>query len=323
MKVVLEKSIYSRAVELFDTAAKIHGLEWCLIEPLEEEKALAFHQAGAGAFVIGTKKYSEEFFSALRPGTLVQRFGVGYSSVPTDLCKENSLHVGYTPGVLEAAVAEHAMALILALSRTICTFDREMKAGQWNKIEGTELRGKTLALIGFGRIARETAFIARNGFRMRIAAYGARPAMDPAGRELSDDYFTDLDACLARADYVSLHLPDTPQTAGFVNSQFLKKMKPSAFLINTARGSLLNEADLIEALKSRTIAGAALDVFVEEPYGPSGPDFRTLGNCILTPHCASNTLEANSRMAEICIANCIALATGKTDELVLIPEHKR
>ena len=119
MNVVLEETIYSRAPELFDSAAKKHDLNWCLIRPLEEEKALAFHKEGAAAFVIGTKKYSKEFFAALRPGTLIQRFGVGYTSVPVDLCKERGLRVGYTPGVLEAAVAEHTMALILALSRTL------------------------------------------------------------------------------------------------------------------------------------------------------------------------------------------------------------
>ena len=319
MKVVLERTIYDRAAGLFDVAAQKHGLEWCLIQPLEEEKALAFHKEGAEAFVIGTKKYSKEFFAALRPGSLIQRFGVGYTSVPVDLCKERGIRVGYTPGVLEAAVAEHTMALILALSRTVCTFDREMKSGKWNKIEGTELRGKTLALIGFGRIACEVAFMARNGFRMRIAAYDVRPKLDAAAGALADDYFTELDDCLKNADYVSLHLPDTPQTAGMVNAEFLSKMKPCSFLINTARGSLVNESDLFQCLGEKKIAGAALDVFVNEPYEPTGPDFRTLDNCIMTPHCASNTVEANTRMAEICIANCAALAAGRTEEMILVP----
>ncbi len=319
MKVVLEKTIYSRAPNLFNAAAKQHGLEWCLIQPLEEEKALAFHAEGASTFIIGTKKYSKDFFMALKPGSLIQRFGVGYTSVPVDLCKERSIRVGYTPGVLEAAVAEHALALILALSRTVCTFDREMKAGKWNKIEGAELRGKTLALIGFGRIACEVAYIARNGFRMRIAAFDVRPKLDAAAGALADDYFTTLDDCLEDADYVSLHLPDTPQTAGMVNTDFLSKMKPSAFLINTARGGLIDEPALFQALEKKQIAGAALDVFAKEPYEPSGPDLRTLENCILTPHCASNTVEANTRMAEICIANCAALAAGRAEDLILIP----
>ncbi|MGE4490764.1 MAG: NAD(P)-dependent oxidoreductase [Kiritimatiellales bacterium] len=320
MKVVLEQTIYSRAAALFDAAAADHGLEWCFIQPLEEEQALAFHQEGAEAFIIGTKKYSKEFFSALRPGTLVQRFGVGYTSVPVDLCKERGIRVGYTPGVLEAAVAEHAMALIMAISRTVCTFDREMKAGKWNKIEGQELRGKTLALIGFGRIACEVAFIARNGFRMRIAAYDVRPKLDAAAGALADDYFMNLDDCLENADYVSLHLPDTPQTAGIVNADFLAKMKPTAFLINTARGGLIDERALFQCLENKQIAGAALDVFAKEPYEPQGGNFQTLENVILTPHCASNTVEANARMAGICIDNCVSLAVGQPSELILIPQ---
>jgi phosphoglycerate dehydrogenase-like enzyme len=320
MNIVLEKTIYLRAPELFDAAAEEHGFCLHFIQPLEEEKALSFHQEkGADIFIIGTKKYSTEFYNALRPGTLIQRFGVGYTSVPIDLCKERDIHVGYTPGVLETAVAEQAIALMLALSRTVCTFDSEMKGGKWNKIAGSELRGKTLALIGFGRIARETATIAKHGFGMRISAYDIMPKLDSAGAELADGYFTDLDACIAQADYVSLHLPDTPQTARMVNADFLSKMKSSAFLVNTARGSLVDEAALFHGLEKKEIAGAALDVFAQEPYEPQGADLRDLDTIILTPHCASNTVEANARMAEICIANCVSLSAGKENELILIP----
>ena len=305
MKAVLEKTIYARAPELFDAASRQHGLEWCFIQPLEEEKALAFHAEGAQAFVIGTKKYSSDFYNTLKPGALIQRFGVGYTSVPVDVCKEQGIHVGYTPGVLEAAVAEHTMALILALSRTICTFDRDMKTGKWNKISGSELRGKTLALIGFGRIAREVAKIAENGFGMNIVPYDIQTE-------------SSLNECLASADYVSLHLPETPETVGMVHAEFLSKMKQSAFLINTARGGLIDENALFQCLEKKQIAGAALDVFVKEPYEPQAGNFQTLENVILTPHCASNTVEANARMAEICIANCIALANGRISDLVLI-----
>ena len=306
MNIVLEQTIYSRAPELFDAAAEQHGLEWCLIQPLEEEKALAFHEDGADIFIIGTKKYSPEFYGALRSGALIQRFGVGYTSVPVELCRERGLRVGYTPGVLETAVAEQAIMLMLALSRTVCTFNREMKSGTWNKIAGSELRGKTLALIGFGRIAREVAKIAEQGFGMKIVAYDIQLE-------------TQLNDCLNMADYVSLHLPDTPQTVEMVNADFLSKMKSSAFLINTARGSLIEETALFQGLKNKQIAGAALDVFFKEPYEPKNGDLRTLENIILSPHCASNTTEANARMAEICIANCVTFAADKFDDLILIP----
>lgn len=320
MNIILEKTIYLRAPELFDAEAEKNGFYLYFIQPLEEAKALTFHkEQGADAFIIGTKKYSAEFYNALRPGTLIQRFGVGYTSVPVELCRERGLRIGYTPGVLETAVAEQAIMLMLALSRTVCTFDREMKSGTWNKIAGSELRGKTLALIGFGRIARETATIAKHGFGMRISAYDIMQELDPVGAELADEYHTNLSACIAQADYVSLHLPDTPQTARIVNADFLSKMKSVAFLINTARGSLVDEDALFQCLQNKEIAGAALDVFTKEPYEPENVDLRDLGNCILTPHCASNTVEANARMAEVCIANCVALAAGKENELVLIP----
>lgn len=321
MNVVLEQTIYSRAPELFDSAAEEHGFEWCFIQPLEEEKALAFHEEGADVFIIGTRKYSPEFYGALRPGSLIQRFGVGYTSVPVELCRERGLRVGFTPGVLETAVAEHAIALMLALSRTVCTFDREMKNGTWNKIAGSELRGKTLALIGFGRIARETAQIAKHGFGMKIAAYDIMPELDSAGMELADEYFTDLDSCVMQADVVSLHLPDTPQTAGMVDAAFLSGMKSSAFLVNTARGSLIDEAALSQSLLNKEIAGAALDVFDREPYEPQGADLRELDNVVLTPHCASNTAEANARMAGICIDSCVALKSSQFENIALIPEN--
>lgn len=319
MKVVLERTIYERARAFFDASAQQSGIEWHLIDPLEEAEALAHQEAGARAFIIGTKKYSLGFYEALQPGSLIQRFGVGFTSVPAELCRERGIYVGYTPNVLEAAVAEHTMALILGLSRTICTFDRDMKAGHWNKITGGELRGKTLALVGFGRIACEVAFIARNGFRMRIAAHDVRPKLDSVAGALADAYFTDVDECIRDADYVSLHLPDTPQTSGMVNADFLSKMKPTAFLINTSRGGLVDEDTLFKSLKEKQIAGAALDVFAEEPYEPQGEGFESLENVILTPHCASNTLEANARMAEACINNCLALASGRVADMMLVP----
>lgn len=320
MKVVIEIPVFARAPERFDEAARRHGIEWIRIAPLDEAAALAAHRdRGADVFIIGTKRYSDVFFSALRPGSLIQRYGVGVDSVPADLCRRGGLRIGYTPGTLETSVAEHAIGLMCALARSICRHDRETRAGAWRGAGGVELRGRTLALIGFGRIARATAAIARNGFGMRIAAFDLPAALGEPAAALADACFTDLPACLRGADVVSLHLPDTPATRGIVNEAFLSAMKPSAFLINTARGPLVDEAALHRALTEGRIAGAALDVFGREPYEPAGPDLREVETCILTPHVASNTSAASERMADVCVANCVAHAAGKIDDLILAP----
>ncbi len=320
MNVVVERSIYARAHAVFDDAARQEGLVFVQIDPLDEARALDAHAEGAEVFIFGTKRYSDEFFQALRPGTLVQRFGVGYNAIPLDLCRSGGIRVGYTPGVLERAVAEHTVALVLSLARGICALDGAVRKGQWERTTGVELRDRAIALIGFGRIAREVARIARQGFGMRVLAFGLRETLDPEGAALVDAYFTDLPSCLASADFVSLHLPSSPQTDAIVNETFLEQMKSTAFLVNTARGSLVDEGALFHALDSRAIAGAALDVFQNEPYTADDHDLRSLDNCVLTPHCASNTEEANRRMASICVRQCVSFYQGQFDELVLVPE---
>lgn len=323
MNIAIETTIYARAPRLFAQAAAQHGLTFHQFEPLDTARALALHDDWARVFIIGTKRYPDAFYGNLRSGTLVQRFGVGADSVPISLCRDRGVYVGYTPGVLEPAVAEHTMALILALARRVCTLDREMRAGEWRKIEAVELRGKTLALIGFGRIAREVARMAKYGFGMRVTACGRRAAPEPAHRDLVDHYGTDLAAALRDADIISIHLPQAADTVRMIDAAALSLLRPTALLVNTARGSVIDEPALYAALASKRIAGAALDVFTVEPYvptadAPTQADFRTLDNCILTPHCGSNTGEANERMAEICIAQCVALAGGKTTDLIQV-----
>lgn len=319
MKVVVERSIYKRAQSVFEDAAREDGLVFVQIDPLDEVRALEAHALGASIFIIGTKRYSDDFFRTLRPGTLVQRFGVGYNSIPIELCRETGIRVGYTPGVLEKAVAEHTFALILSLTRGICSLNDAVRKGQWERITGMELRDRSIALIGFGRIAREVALIARRGFGMWVLAFDVHEALDAEGTEIIDAYFTDLDSCLTSADVVSLHLPSSPQTDRIVNETFLDRMKPTAFLINTARGSLIDEQALFRALHSRRIAGAALDVYQNEPYTAANHDLRSLDNCVLTPHCASNTVEANRRMASICARQCVSFYREHYDNLILIP----
>ena len=172
-----------------------------------------------------------------------------------------------------------------------------MQGGRWEPREGIELEGKTLALIGCGAIAQAVARIAAGGFGMRVVGYARSPREVPSRdfTAVSTDYVE-----VARsADFVSLHIPGSPDNAQFMNATRLAALPARAWLINTARGAVLDEAALHDALASRRLAGAALDVFAREPYQPARPDrdLRTLPNVILVPHIGSNTVEANRRMA--------------------------
>jgi phosphoglycerate dehydrogenase-like enzyme len=188
------------------------------------------------------------------------------------------------------------MMLILAAARHVTTFTEEVKGGVWRLHPGVEIRGKTLAVIGFGGIGRRVAQIASDGFHMKVTS---------AGR--SDDYRS----AVSDADFVSLHISATPDNKHFMNRDRLAMIRKDAWLINTARGYVVDENALYDTLAARRIAGAALDVYEREPYQPIEPerDLRPLPNTILTPHAASSTSEASRRMAERALQN-LRLAEG-------------
>ncbi len=219
------------------------------------------------------------------PGCLVvSRYGVGLDNIPVGQATELGILVTNVPDFCLEEVSDHAMALLLACARRVVTFARATHAGVWDLSAGRglpRLREQTLGLIGFGSIAQALVPKAR-GFGMRVLAY--TPRVTPSTRadvELTND----LDRVLAEADYVSLHAPATPETAGLVAERELRLMKPSAYLINTSRGALVDEDALFQALTERWIAGAALDVLRQEPPPADHPLLR-LDNAIVTPHAA-------------------------------------
>ena len=202
------------------------------------------------------------------------------------------------------------------LSRHVAYLDARMRNGVFAGETGSELRGKLLGVLGFGPIGRIVARLAHFGFGMRVWVLGASTVEQLQIRErrnLADiqaaygleQYMSDADSLLPECDFVSVHLPATPTTRHFINTARLKLFKPGALLVNTARGSLVDEAALYDALSNGALAGAALDVFAREPYEPMAPgkDLRRLANVLLTPHIGSNTREANQRMAEACLAS--------------------
>ena len=216
------------------------------------------------------------------------------------------------------------MALILSLARRIPSQDLDLKAGRWNPLMAEELSGKTLAVLGFGSIGRTLARIAKNGFGMRISAFDVNDKIRDAFPDQFDGFSTRFEDAVKDADYVSLHINLNPSTVKFLNAERLANFKRGAVLVNTARGGVIEEDALYDALKSGALSFAGLDVFVNEPYALSGAkDLRSLPNVVLTPHVASNTVASNQRMAESALKSVKAFLAGRLEELPLIPELKR
>ena len=281
----------------------------CVVAPPSEpELAHAIRAAGARHAVLGPFVYQELLYAALPAGGVLARFGVGHDGIDKTRATSAGLLCTNTPGVLHQSVAELTMLLILAAARHFEQVARDMRGGLWAPRPGVELRDKTLAIIGCGIIGRATARIARTGFGMRVVGY-RRSAPAPAGDEDFDTITTDFPAAASGADYVSLHIPASPENAAFINDDRLSLFQKHAWLINTARGAVVDERALYDALVEERIGGAALDVYVREPYEPAaaGKDLRTLSRVILVPHIGSNTADANVRMAERALRN-IALA---------------
>jgi D-3-phosphoglycerate dehydrogenase len=241
---------------------------------------------------------------------VIGRAGIGLDNIDVASASQHGIPVAYTPDQNAISVAEIALGMMLCLARMIPAADVDTKAGQWNRhaFVGTELYGKTLGIIAAGKIGFLTGRRAQ-AFGMRIVAHDPFLSRDNVLlRELQAE-LTSLDDLLEQSDFVSCHLPSTPQTMGMLNAARFAKMKSSAFFINTARGEVVHESDLIQALKQRTIAGAALDVRSKEP--PVVGELESMPNVLLTPHIAAFTHEAQERVTYAVCEDVARALTGK------------
>jgi phosphoglycerate dehydrogenase-like enzyme len=207
--------------------------------------------------------------------------------------------------VLNQSVAEHTMLLVAAAARPLLSTSANMTRHVWDPLPGVELHGKTLAIVGCGGIGRAVARIAALGYGMRVVCCSRPGLVAPVAPEHADGITNDFAIAARQADFVSLHMTASPENVHFINRERLTHLDERSWLINTARGSIVDEVALFEALSNRRLAGAALDVFEREPYVPAagGGDLRSLSNVILTPHVGSNTAAANRRMAERALQN--------------------
>ncbi len=245
----------------------------------------------------------------------ISTFSVGYNHIDVKAALERGIIVSYTPEVLTRATADLAMALMLSLFRRVGEGNSLIHKKEWKTIFGpyeflgTDLHGKTLGIFGMGRIGKAVAKRAL-GFEMKLL-YHNRKRLSPREEKSLNARYVSLDELFRRSDVVSIHVPHTPKTHHIVNLKLLKNMKKTSFLVNTARGKIINEKDLVVALKKKTIAGAALDVFQNEPIDASNP-LIGLKNVLMTPHIGSATVETRREMAEITVKNLmLSLARKK------------
>ena len=274
--------------------------------------------SGVKAVVAGSEPYTRRVLDAQPQLKVIARAGVGYDAVDVVTATERGIAVSITPNTNQDAVAEHTFALILALAKDIVPQHQGTVAGHWPRKANLPLRGRTLGIAGLGRIGKAVA-IRGHCFGMKLLAY--EPFPDHAFLKQYGVELVSFERLLAESDYLSLHMPATAESRQLINRASLAKMKPSAFFVNTARGALVNEADLVDALKSKRIAGAAIDVFEDEPPGDHA--LFHLDNVVVTPHAAGVDLQSRDDMAHSAALAIVSLSKGEWPaEKVMNPEVK-
>jgi phosphoglycerate dehydrogenase-like enzyme len=265
---------------------------------------------GASALIAGGEWLTDAVFAAVPELRVVARAGVGYDRVDIPAATLHGVAVTITPTANHAAVAEHTLALLFAVARQIAISDRTMRAGQWIRRPLSPVRGRTIGLVGLGRIGRSTA-VRCTALGMKVIAFEVKP--DAAFVNQHGIELVSFDDLLKRSDFVSLHCPLSDETRGLMNAAAFAKMKPGSLFINTARGPLVVEADLIAALQSGHLGGAGLDVFEKEPPDPNNPLFK-LDQVVVTPHVGGGDTQSNADMGAEAARCIVALSRGEWPE---------
>lgn len=266
--------------------------------------------ADCDALLARTADFGADIIEAGPNLKVISRHGVGFDNIDIARAEELGIWVTNTPEALSTTVAEHAIGLMIAVGRGYVLLDRAMRSGDFdirNRMKGVDIEGKTLGLVGLGRIGRAVAKRASLGLGMQVIAFDPYAKADEKGIE----FISNLEDLLKRSDFVSLHVPATPETVGLINAERLSLMKPTAYLINTARGPIVDEPALIAALDDGTIAGAAIDVYDPEPPEADNPLFK-MENTVVMPHVASLTEECMARMALHSAQGIHEVLSGKT-----------
>jgi len=257
-------------------------------------------------------KFTARVFESCPKLRMVSLWGTGTDHVDLEAAALHAVTITNTPGVSAISIAEHTLALLLAVARKIPQVDAATRRGEWARGQSVELRGKTCGVIGLGAIGREFAKLAA-AIGMRVIAWTLHPRTVPGIR------MVELDELYRTSDIVSLHLRLSPETVNFLGRTEFERMKKNAILINTARGAIVDEAAMIDALSANRIAGAGLDVFATEPL-PKGHPLTTLTNVVMTPHCAGVTPEALEAGLRMSVENIWAFLDGRPEHVVAGPK---
>ncbi len=261
-----------------------------------------------------TDKIGGEVFDAVPSAKIFANYAVGYGNIDVDAAKERGVTITNTPGVLTDTVAEYALALILAVTKRIPEGDRFTRANKyegWSPelLLGSDMKGKTLGILGAGRIGSGVAMRAKKAFDMNVIYYDIKPN-EILEKEIDCEFKETVDAVLTEADVVTVHVPLLDSTKHLINAERLAMMKPTAYLINTSRGPVIDEVALVEALKNGVIKGAGMDVYEDEPALADG--LTELENVTITPHIASATEETRGKMSEMAAQNILDFLAGDT-----------
>jgi glyoxylate reductase len=293
---------------------------WTQPERISKEELFRRIKDKEGVVCLLTERVNDDFLRAAPKLRIAANVAVGFDNIDVSACTKRGVVATNTPGVLDETTADFAWTLLMAVARRLGEGEQLARSGNWkgwdlDQLVGADVWGKTLGLVGFGRIGRAVARRAA-GFQMKVIYSDAiRVPLDVEGDLKAQ--FRDFNTLLAEADFVSVHVPLLKETQGLFDGARFSRMKPTAFLINTSRGPVVDEAALVHALESGKIAGAALDVYENEPFIHSG---LKRSNVVLAPHIASASLETRTKMACIAAENVVALFKGQRPANMLNPE---
>jgi len=317
-KVLATRPLFPAAQKILNASCEVEY--WTKPERISKEELFKKVKDKEGLVCLLTEKVNAELLNAAPKLRIAANVAVGFDNIDVAACTKRGVAATNTPGGLDETTADFAWTLMMAVGRRLVEGDTLARSGRWtgwdlDQLVGTDIWGKTLGIVGFGRIGKAMARRAL-GFQMKVIYADAVQAPDAVEKELKAEY-REMNSLLAESDFISIHVPLLPETRGLFDKPRFAKMKPTAYLINTARGAVIDDAALVHALESGKIAGAALDVFENEPFIHSG---LKRPNVVLAPHIASASIETRTKMACMAAENVVALLKGKQPPNILNPE---
>jgi glyoxylate reductase len=317
-RVLATRPLFPAAQQILNASCEMEY--WTQPERISKEELFRRVTDKEGLLCLLTERVNEELLRAAPKLRIAANVAVGFDNIDVPACTKRGVVATNTPGVLDETTADFAWTLLMAVARRLGEGEQLARSGNWkgwdlDQLVGTDVWGKTLGLVGFGRIGRAVARRAA-GFQMKVIYSDAVRAPLDVEKELKVEHH-DLNALLAESDFVSVHVPLLTETHGLFDAAKFFRMKPTAYFINTSRGAVVEEAALVHALESGKIAGAALDVYENEPFILPG---LKRANVVLAPHLASASLETRTKMACMAAENVVALFKGQRPANMLNPE---